>query len=67
MRFCDSENIYVQTEKTTPNGRIDIWIENDDYIVAIEGKTETVDSKGQLKKYDDFLKKQKEKDRKNSS
>jgi len=57
QNFCDEENIYVQTEKKTPNGRIDIWIENDKYIVAIEGKTETVDSKGQLKKYDEYLQK----------
>jgi len=56
--FCNVENINVQTEKKTPNGRIDIWIENDEYIIAIEGKTETVDSKGQLKKYDDYLQKQ---------
>jgi len=56
QNFCEEENIYVQTEKSTPNGRIDIWIENDKYIIAIEGKTETVDSKGQLKKYNEYLK-----------
>jgi len=56
--FFDSENIYVQTEKNTGNGRIDIWIENDKYIIAIEGKTESVDSKNQLNKYDDYLKQQ---------
>ena len=55
INFLKSENIYVKTEKSTPNGRIDIWIESDDFIIAIEGKTETVDSKGQLKKYDEFL------------
>ena len=54
--FSESENIYVQIEKSIQNGRIDIWIENDEYIIAIEGKTETVDSKGQLKKYDEYLK-----------
>lgn len=53
--FCDSENIYVQTEKTTPKGRIDIWLENDDFIIAIEGKTESKDSKNQLIKYDEYL------------
>jgi len=58
QKFCNEENIYVQTEKKTPNGRIDIWIENDKYIIAIEGKTETVDSKGQLNKYDDYLEQQ---------
>jgi len=58
QKFCDEENIHVQTEKKTPNGRIDIWIENDKYIIAIEGKTETVDSKGQLNKYDDYLQQQ---------
>lgn len=57
VNFCENENIYVRTEKLTSNGRIDIWIENDDYIIAIEGKTETVDSKNQLNKYDDFLQK----------
>jgi|GEM_PF-1542226 len=56
--FCDNENIYVQTEKSIPNGRIDIWIENDDYIIAIEGKTESTDSENQLNKYDEYLQKQ---------
>lgn len=55
INFLKSENIYVKTEKSTPNGRIDIWIESDDFVIAIEGKTETVDSKGQLTKYDEFL------------
>lgn len=53
--FLNSNEIYVQTEKATPNGRIDIWIENDDYIIAIEGKTESKDSKNQLNKYDKYL------------
>ncbi|MGB5793802.1 PD-(D/E)XK nuclease family protein, partial [Poseidonibacter sp.] len=54
--FCNHENIHVEVEYSIPKGRIDMWIENDDYVIAIEGKTETKDSKGQLKKYDDFLK-----------
>ena len=58
QNFCNNENIFVQTEKVTPNGRIDIWIENDEYIIAIEGKTESTDSKGQLIKYDEYLKQQ---------
>lgn len=65
--FCSSDNIQVFSEKAIFNtgkdvddekGRIDIWIENNDYIIAIEGKTETVDSKNQLSKYDKFLQKQ---------
>lgn len=55
INFCNCENIYVQTEKSTPKGRIDIWIENDNYIIAIEGKTESKDSKNQLNKYDEYL------------
>jgi len=56
--FCDNPNIKVQTEKSIPNGRIDMWLENDEFIVAIEGKTETEDHDGQLMKYDEFLQKQ---------
>ncbi|PHS36662.1 MAG: hypothetical protein COB07_12360 [Sulfurovum sp.] len=65
--FCSCDNIQVFSEKAIFNtgkdlddekGRIDIWIENNDYIIAIEGKTETVDSKNQLAKYDKFLQKQ---------
>jgi len=56
--FCDNQNIKVQTEKSIPNGRIDMWLENDEFIIAIEGKTETEDHDGQLMKYDDFLQKQ---------
>jgi len=54
--FCNYSNIKVQTEYNIGNGRIDMWLENDKFIIAIEGKTETEDSKGQLKKYDDYLK-----------
>ena len=58
QKFCSGSNIHVQTEYNIGNGRIDMWLENDDFIIAIEGKTETEDHDGQLKKYDDFLQKQ---------
>lgn len=58
QKFCSGSNIHVQTEYNIGNGRIDMWLENDDFIIAIEGKTETQDHDGQLKKYDDFLQKQ---------
>lgn len=57
-------DIKVQTERSIArdkdgkSGRIDIWIENNDYIIAIEGKTESSDSKNQLFKYDKYLREQ---------
>jgi len=39
-------------------GRIDLWLESDDFIIAIEGKIESKDNKGQLKKYHEYLEKQ---------
>jgi len=36
-------------------GRIDLWLESDDYIIAIEGKVEAKDNKGQLEKYNEYL------------
>lgn len=56
--FCDINNIKIQTEYNVGNGRIDMWLENDEFIIAIEGKTETEDHYGQLKKYDTFLQQQ---------
>ncbi len=58
QNFCNNENIKVQTEYNIGNGRIDMWIENAEFIIAIEGKTETEDHDGQLEKYNDFLQKQ---------
>jgi len=58
QNLCNGSNIKVQTEYNIGNGRIDMWLENDEFIIAIEGKTETEDHDGQLKKYDDFLQKQ---------
>lgn len=57
QNFCMSKNIKVQTEYNIGNGRIDMWLENDECIIAIEGKTETEDHDGQLMKYDKFLQK----------
>jgi hypothetical protein len=58
QNFCKSENVKVQTEYNTGSGRIDMWLENDEFIIAIEGKTETEDHYGQLNKYDKFLQQQ---------
>ena len=58
QNFCDKSNIKVQTEYNIGNGRIDMWLENNEFIIAIEGKTETQDHENQLNKYDKFLQKQ---------
>ncbi len=58
QNFCHTKNVKVQTEYHVGNGRIDMWLENDNFIIAIEGKTETEDSDGQLTKYENFLQKQ---------
>lgn len=50
----------VITEKLTDiKQRIDLWIEDDNFIIAIEAKVESKDSFNQLNAYDKFLKKQK--------
>ena len=56
-------NPKVIVEKTIKNnkeniGRIDLWLESDDFIIAIEGKIEANDNEGQLEKYDNYLKNQ---------
>jgi len=57
-----SDNPNVMIEKTIKDknnkniGRIDLWLESDNYIIAIEGKIEAKDNKGQLQKYNEFLK-----------
>jgi len=56
----DTDNANVITEKLTDtNKRIDLWIEDDNFIIAIEGKVDTEDSFNQLNNYDRYLKKQK--------
>ena len=58
--FIDKTPI-VEVEKVIKDtsgkyiGRIDLWLENDDYIIAIEGKIEAKDNKGQLEKYNEYL------------
>lgn len=51
-------NPFVKIEKKiNDSGRIDLWLENDEYIIAVEGKIEAKDNEGQLQKYNDYLKK----------
>ena len=58
--FVD-KNPFVEIEKVIKDtdgkyiGRVDLWLENDDFIIAIEGKIEAKDNKGQLKKYNEYL------------
>ncbi len=58
--FIDKTPI-VEVEKVIKNtdgkyiGRIDLWLENDEFIIAIEGKIEAKDNKGQLGKYNEYL------------
>jgi len=58
----DNPNIVIEkTIKDNNNkniGRIDLWLESDNYIIAIEGKIEAKDNKGQLKKYNEYLQEQ---------
>ena len=64
MINSNNHNLKIEAEKNISNssdnekGRIDIYIENDEYIIAIEGKIESKDHDNQLMKYDKFLKKQ---------
>jgi len=63
QKFTD-KNPLIEIEKQIllNNGdkaRIDLWLENDEYIIAIEGKIEAKDSLGQLDKYNDYLNKSK--------
>ena len=59
-----NDNPKVTVEKTIRNekneniGRVDLWLESDNYIIAIEGKIEAKDNKGQLEKYNKYLKNQ---------
>jgi hypothetical protein len=59
-KFC-TNNPIVEIEKSISDedgksiGRIDLWLENDNFIIAIEGKIESKDNKGQLLKYNKFL------------
>lgn len=60
LKKFNTQNVKVFTEKVIDNNkRIDIWIEDNDFIIAIEGKVEAKDSKNQLMDYDKFLKKTK--------
>jgi hypothetical protein len=57
-----NNNPAITVEKSIYNadgkniGRVDLWLESDEYIIAIEGKIEAKDNEGQLKKYDKYLK-----------
>jgi hypothetical protein len=67
LQNIDNDNPIVEIEKVIKNedgdyiGRIDLWIESDKYIIAIEGKIEAKDNKGQLEKYDKYLQEQNKK------
>lgn len=56
-----NDNPFVEIEKVIKNedgdyiGRIDLWLESEKYIIAIEGKIEAKNNKGQLEKYDKYL------------
>lgn len=58
--FIDKTPI-VEVEKVIKDtsgkyiGRVDLWLENDEFIIAIEGKIEAKDNKGQLEKYNEYL------------
>jgi hypothetical protein len=62
-----NDNPFVEIEKVIKDedgdyfGRIDLWLESEKYIIAIEGKIEAKDNKGQLKKYDKYLQRQNKK------
>lgn len=59
-----NDNPNVTIEKTIKDkndnniGRVDLWLESDNYIIAIEGKIEAKDNKRQLKKYNEYLENQ---------
>ncbi len=52
-----SEKCYVQTELSTEEGRIDIFITDDNYAICIENKVYAEDQWEQLKRYATFLEK----------
>lgn len=50
------EKANVKTERSTSEGRIDIFIEDDNNVIIIENKIYAGDQKEQLKRYDNFAK-----------
>jgi len=60
--ITDNPNLTLEKaikDKNDDNiGRIDLWLESDNYIIAIEGKIEAKDNKGQLAKYNKYLENQ---------
>jgi hypothetical protein len=56
LKNFNAKNANVITEKLTDtNKRIDLWIEDDNFIIAIEAKVESKDSYDQLESYNTFL------------
>lgn len=58
LKHFDTSEVLVIGEKTANNkDRIDLWIENKSYVIAVEAKTKSKDHEGQLMKYDKYLQK----------
>lgn len=55
--FDTSEVIVIGEKLANDKDRIDLWIENENYIIAVEAKTKSKDHDGQLVKYDNYLEK----------